>query len=100
MVLFHNPLEERIRKARERESEVLEGLRKLKTHGPHKLVNGLAEWEEKEGIVYYKGRVYVPPDPQLRKDVVAQCHDAPTARHPGKHRTLELVSRQFWWPTI
>ena len=99
-VLFQNPLEERIRKASERESEVLEGLRKLKTHGPHKLVNGLAEWEEKEGIVYYKGRVYVPPDPQLRRDVVAQCHDALTAGHPGKHRTLELVSRQFWWPTV
>ena len=100
MVLFQNPLEDRIRQASAREAEVLEGLQKLKRHGPRKLVNGLVEWEEDNGLVYYKGRVYVPPDKELRKDVVKQCHDAQTAGHPGMHSTLELLSRQFWWPTM
>ena len=65
MVLFQNPLEDRIRQASAREAEVLEGLQKLKRHGPRKLVNGLVEWEEDNGLVYYKGRVYVPPDKEL-----------------------------------
>ena len=51
MVLFQNPLQDCIQTARKRESEVLEGLKKLK--GPQKLTGGLAEWKEEEGIVYY-----------------------------------------------
>ena len=69
---------------------MLEGLKQLK--GPQKLTGGLAEWKEEEGIVYYRGKAYVPPETELRRAVVEQSHDAPTAGHPGKHRTLELVS--------
>lgn len=29
-----------------------------------------------------------------------QCHDAPTAGHPGKNGTLELVNHYYWWPGI
>ena len=57
---FVNPLEERIHKASNRETLVLEGLARLKCSGPRKLVNGLAEWEEEDGLVYHKGKVYVP----------------------------------------
>ncbi|KIK54277.1 hypothetical protein GYMLUDRAFT_249603 [Collybiopsis luxurians FD-317 M1] len=46
MVLFHNPLQDRIWTASERETEVLEGLKKLK--GLQKLTGGLAEWKEEE----------------------------------------------------
>ena len=42
------------------DQEVSEGIRKLKEFGPQKLQNGLAEWEEKEGLIYYKGQIYVP----------------------------------------
>ena len=95
---LRNPLEDRIRQASSREAEVLEGLAQLRKGGPRRLANGLPEWEEKEGLVYHKGRVYVPADESLRKDVVKQCHDDPTAGHPGIHSTLELVDRHFWWP--
>ena len=95
-----NPLEDRIRQASVREAEVLEGLRGLKTKGPSRLANGLLEWEEDNGLVYHRGKVYVPPDEELRKEVVRQCHDDPTAGHPGLHRTLDLVDTHFGWPTM
>jgi hypothetical protein len=95
-----NPLEDRIRRASAREAQVLEGLEKLRRTGPTRLVNGLAEWEEVDGLVYHKGRLYVPDDIDLRRDVVRQCHDNPTAGHPGNHATLELLERHFWWPTM
>ena len=50
-----NPLESRLRCASARESQVLEGLAQLHKSGPRRLVNGLAEWEEDNGLVYYKG---------------------------------------------
>jgi hypothetical protein len=95
-----NPLEERIREASGREAEVLEGISELKKNGLQKLANGLAEWEEDNGLVYHRGKVYVPPDEQLRADIVRQCHDDATAGHPGLHGTLDLVDTHYWWPKM
>ena len=96
---FVNPLEDRIRHAVSREAVVLEALARL-TSGPSRLVNGLPEWEEQDGLVYHQGRVYVPADNNLRRDVVRQCHDDATSGHPGIHNTLERLERHFWWPTM
>ena len=80
--------------------KVLEGLWELKQKGLQWLANGIAEWEEDEGLVYHKGRVYIPPDNGLQTEVLQQCHDLPSAGHPGIHGTLDLVSTHFWWPTL
>jgi hypothetical protein len=95
---FVNPLEERIRNASEREAEVLEGLKALEQGGLQRLAHGLPDWEEDNGLVYHKGRVYVPPDIDLRRAVLEQCHDSPTAGHGGIHSTYDLVSTHYWWP--
>ena len=95
-----NPLEDRIRLASAKEAKVLLDLKNLKTTGPLRLANGLVEWAEEDGLVYHKGRVYVPADNDLRRDVVKQCHDDPTSGHPGNHATLERLERQYWWPTM
>ena len=79
---------------------MLEALRGLKTKGPSCLANRLLEWEEDNGLVYHRGKVYIPPDEELRREVVHQCHGDPTAGHPGLHGTLDLVNTHFWWPTM
>ena len=91
-VLLHNPMEEKIQTATNYEDKVVEGLQKLKAFGPWKLLNGLQEWQEADGLIYHKGLIYVPPDTNLRRDIVAQHHDTITAGHPGQHSTLELVT--------
>ena len=93
-------LENRIRQSAEKEVEVLQQLQKLKTTGLRKLLNGLIEWEEEDGLVYHKGKLYVPLDVELRRDVIKSCHDAPAAGHLGRTGTLELVDRHYWWPTL
>jgi len=98
--ILRNPLEDKIWNASQREAQVLEGLEELKKRGLQRLVNGTAEWEEDNGLVYHWGRVYVPPDNGLRTEVLQQCHDNPSAGHPGLHSTLDLVSTHFWWPTM
>uniref|UniRef100_A0A670KDA0 Gypsy retrotransposon integrase-like protein 1 n=1 Tax=Podarcis muralis TaxID=64176 RepID=A0A670KDA0_PODMU len=56
-------------------------------------------FEEKEGVLYYKGALYVPGE-TLRGKVLKQLHDNPTAGHFGQHKTMLLVTRQFWWPRV
>jgi transposase InsO family protein len=64
------------------------------------LVNNLLEWEELDGLLYYKGKLYIPNNKELCAEIIKTCYDMPTTRYPGKHGTLELVSRHYWWPKI
>lgn len=43
-------------------------------------------------------RVYVPTD--RRRDVLFQCHDDPLSAHGGRHKTIDRVSRDFYWPRM
>ena len=98
---FHPEIDilgDRIRWASLREAEVIEGLKSIDKTAPKALTDGTAMWEEDDGFVYYKGKLYVPNDRSLRKDIVKSCHDSIIAGHPGKNRTIELVSRYYWWP--
>ncbi|PIL32326.1 hypothetical protein GSI_05572 [Ganoderma sinense ZZ0214-1] len=93
-------LERDIKVATDREPKVTWALNILKERGPHKLSNGLLEWEERDGLIYHKGRIYIPRDRDLRKQIVRLCHDTVTAGHPGRQGTMELVSRLYWWPKM
>uniref|UniRef100_A0A670JYV5 Gypsy retrotransposon integrase-like protein 1 n=1 Tax=Podarcis muralis TaxID=64176 RepID=A0A670JYV5_PODMU len=55
--------------------------------------------EVKDGALYYKGALYIP-EGDLRGRILKQLHDNPTAGHFGQHKTMLLVTRQFWWPRV
>src|SRR6266446_1566449 len=42
------------------------------------------EWMHTEGVVLYRGRVYVPDNPQLCHNLVHAHHSATVPRHPGQ----------------
>ena len=39
------------------------------------------EWEEHEGPVLFRGKVYIPLDAQLQHDIVEVHHDTPVTGH-------------------
>lgn len=53
-----------------------------------------------DGVILYKGHIYVPPDAKLREDILRARHDTPAASHPGVRKMQELVKRDFWWPSV
>ena len=63
--LLRNPLADRIRQQGTREAEVLKGLAELEKNGPKRLANGLPDWSEEDGLVFHRGRIYVPSDEWL-----------------------------------
>ena len=58
-----------------------------------------AEWLLENGILYHWGKIYVS-DSDLHHHISALCHDFKIAGHPGRWKTLELVSRNYWWPQM
>ena len=56
-----------------------------------------AEWLEDRRLLQFRGKIYVPQNADLQRQVVSLCHDIKVARHPEHWKTLELVSRDYWW---
>jgi hypothetical protein len=56
-------------------------IKSINKTAPKALTNGTAMWEEDDGFIYYKGRLYVPNDCKLCQDAVKSCHNAILAGH-------------------
>jgi len=67
-----------------REKEVTQALEKK---------DGLA-WEE-DGMAYMEGRIYMPNNKKLRKEILKGHHNPVDIGHPGQHRMLELLKRTY-----
>src|SRR5882724_2228413 len=91
-------LKEKIRNSEAMDEEVVNALEEIMKSGPRKIHQGLKEWNAEDGLILYRGRIYVPNELELRREVVKSCHDPPIMGHPGRYKTLEIVQRNYWWP--
>ncbi|QRW15592.1 Retrotransposable element Tf2 protein [Rhizoctonia solani] len=68
----------------------------------HKLQNKdkVADWGLKECLLWFQGKIFVPKDETIRNLILESRHDVLSAGHPGQARTLELVSRNYYWPSM
>ena len=76
-------LEQDICTAHKLDPQVLLALRLLHNHAPHQLTSNLANWEEYEGLIFFKERVYVPKCLNLHQCILYLCHDSISTGHPG-----------------
>jgi hypothetical protein len=59
-----------------------------------------AEWSERDGLLMFHGKIYVPNDRDLWRRIIEQHHDMRIAGHVGCFKTLELVAHNYWWPQM
>lgn len=85
----------KIRECKDMDEAVVKAMKELKGSG--KKFDG-EEWAEEQGLVLFRGKVYVPKSPDLRRQIVQLHHDSQVAGHPGRWKTIELVARNYWWP--
>ena len=52
------------------------------------------------GKLLYRGKFYVPAHGPLRLYLIQTHHEVPAAGHPGRSKTLELLSRNYYWPKM
>jgi transposase InsO family protein len=84
---------------RQLEDAVAKAARELKLDRNRSQVHS-AEWRKSDGLLMFRGKIYVPQDRDLRRRIVSQHHDSRIAGHAGRFKTLELVSRNYWWPQM
>ena len=49
---------------------------------------------------HHQGRVVIPPDEPLRRDILYRHNGRPTMGHPGRDETIRKVKQTFWWPAM
>ncbi|CCO31931.1 Retrotransposable element Tf2 155 kDa protein type 2 [Rhizoctonia solani AG-1 IB] len=80
-------------------TEILEFFRHKST-APPSVKRGFKDYEMEAGLLFYQGRILVLDVNEVREELLRVYHDSPMAGHPGRQRTLELISRAYYWPGI
>ena len=52
------------------------------------------------GLFYMQTALVLPNHESLLNEVMLECHSSPCAGHVGRERTLKLLRRYFWWPSM
>ena len=89
---------EEVRKLKIKNDEVVKAVEEMKRAGKKMLRD--KEWRKVDGVMYKEGKVYMPKDDRLRTEIIRLHHDTLVGGHGGQWKTVELVTRNFWWPGI
>ncbi len=55
-------------------------------------------WEDIEQVFHYQGLSYVPK--VIRSELINRHHNNPLADHFDIEKTLKLIARKYYWPTL
>ena len=62
---------------------------------PHQKIK---EFSISNSYLLFQNKLYVPPN--CRSLALKICHDSPSAGHFGFKKTINLLNRDFWWPSL
>ncbi|WVZ80611.1 hypothetical protein U9M48_028070 [Paspalum notatum var. saurae] len=49
------------------------------------------------GVLWFKNRLVVPKDMELRKKILDEAHTSMFAMHPGSNKMYQDLKQKFWW---
>ena len=73
---------------------------KLKELGGKDLESGSTFWIDHHGLLRHRQAYVIPDTDNLHLQLVQERHDSPIAGHPGRRKTQQLVSKDYWWPGL
>jgi hypothetical protein len=97
-ILGNQEWQEKIKKEDQYNEDVVKTIDTIKTSGSESLAKGLKEWNIQDGIILYRGKVYIPKDQELRREIVKEHHDSRLGGHSERYKTTELIQQNYWWP--
>jgi len=89
---------EKIKKARSKDEDVVRVVEEMKKVKVKELQGN--EWQIEGDLVLKEGKVYMLKNEKLRAEIIWWHHNVPAAGHGGRWKTVELVTRNYWWPGV
>jgi hypothetical protein len=53
-----------------------------------------------QGRIFVKERLYIPPQGDLRLQILHRTHGSAPGGHPGNYKTYDLLRRAYYWPRL
>lgn len=50
--------------------------------------------------IYYRGKLFVPDEDELKTQILYRNHNSAVAGHPGRTKTVDIIQRSYWWPRL
>ena len=50
------------------------------------------------GLLYFRDRVCVPNNEELKRDILQEAHQSPFSVHPGSVKMYKDLKSLYWWP--
>jgi hypothetical protein len=75
-------------------------VRRWPTSIRHDMRVAMADCRVQGGRIYYRDRLFVPPDDELKVQILFRTHNSGLGGHPGRFKTADLISRTYWWPRM
>src|SRR3954454_8074833 len=71
------------------------GVRRIKEN----IASGVAKCfsTDSKGTVFFKNRLVVPKNKNLRQLILKEAHDTPLSIHPGSTKMYRDLRQRFWW---
>jgi hypothetical protein len=56
------------------------------------------KFQLKSGLLYFRDRLFIPPESELTSSLLQEFHSSPTGGHSSIQATLARLSSTFYWP--
>ena len=53
-----------------------------------------------DGLLYFRNRLCVPNDEDLKQDMLKEAHQSPFSVHPGSVKMYRDMKTMYWWPRM
>ena len=60
-------------------------------------INGDHNYRIVNGLIYYKGIIYLVQYSNLKYKILQEAHDSPLASHPGIFKTYRKLRQRLFW---
>ena len=91
-------LKDLIMNSKETDTLIMDAIKALRNGEALPMKSRIMDWTFEEGLIFYRGKCYVPNDQELRRKILQRYHDSIPLGHPGQLRTQEIIRRDYWWP--
>ncbi|XP_075500095.1 uncharacterized protein LOC142538678 [Primulina tabacum] len=91
-LVLHSNLFDRILKGQQSDDQLLELKRKID-------LTRVSEFGlNRDGLLTFRGKICVPMNDDIRKDVLLEAHTSPYSVHPDINKMYQDLLRLYWWP--
>jgi hypothetical protein len=53
-----------------------------------------------EGKIFFRDKLFIPDEEELKLQIITRTHSSAPAGHPGRSKTIDLLRRTYFWPGL